>query len=54
MRTLGQIAPTSHLLTLELSYRFIETVHVVCCIEFVYFYLVDGFGDFDKLVSVEW
>ena len=34
--------------------RILETVHVACCIQFIYFYLITGFGDYEKLVSVDW
>ena len=34
--------------------RFLETLHVIFCLKFIYFYTVTGFGNFNALVQVDW
>lgn len=39
---------------LTCSYRILETVHTVFCIQFVYAYLVSSFGDFEYFGQINW
>ena len=52
--TLAFSVDIQYLTTPQFLFRSLETLHVVCCIRFMYFYLITGFGDYEKLVSVDW
>ena len=43
---------SSFVLVLNYLSRGLETVHIIFCIHAVYFYLVTGFGDLDKLNTI--
>ena len=43
---------SSFVLVPNYLYRGLETVHIIFCIDAVYFYLVTGFGDLDKLNTI--
>ena len=34
-------------------FRLFETAHTICCVKFIYSYVIMGFGDYDALLEID-